>query len=216
MIFIFLLSEESLSTNNEDYDIDEEIEDGEFPSSPERVIHFDNLSRKIKDLHSDFISGDLDPRPGFQRGYVWDKTKASRLIESILLKVPIPPIYTAQDDDDTEVVIDGQQRLLSIFSFIDGKLPGDKKKFTLSGLKVKKDLNWYSFKDLEKSEQKTILNYSLPLITITKESDKNIRFEIFERLNTGSQPLNHQEIRNCIYRGKYNDFINKLCENDDF
>lgn len=81
-------------------------------------MRYDTMQRKVKDLLSDYSTGDLDPRPSFQRGYVWDKARASKLIESILLNVPLPLIYTAEEQDQREVVIDGQQRLLSVFGFI--------------------------------------------------------------------------------------------------
>ncbi len=130
--------------------------------------------------------------------------------------VPIPVIYTAEEQDGTQIVIDGQQRLKSIFGFIDGKFPKNEKEFTLSGLKMLPDYNGYTFKELDKSQKNIINNYNLSLITITKDSDKDIRFEIFERLNTGSMKLNDQEIRNCIYRGPFNEFLKDLADDSDF
>ena len=185
-------------------------------SGPEKNIYFKTPQRLIKDLYTSYKDGDLDTTPYFQRGYVWDKTKASRLIESIIMGVPIPIVYTAEEQDGTQIVIDGQQRLKSIFGFIDGKFPKNEKDFTLSGLKIKTDYNGYTFKELDKSDKNVINNYNLSLITITKDSDKDIRFEIFERLNTGSMKLNDQEIRNCIYRGPYNEFLKELADDSDF
>lgn len=177
-----------------------------------RIIYFKTPTKQIKHIHMDYKRGDLDVRPAFQRGFVWDIKKASRLIESILLGVPIPVIYTAETEDGREIVIDGQQRLLSIFSFLDGEFPKDKSSFKLKGLKILKELNNKTFKELDKSLQKAIENFALPFIIITKESDADVKFEIFERLNTGSETLNDQELRNCIYRGKYNDLLKELAE----
>ena len=182
----------------------------------ERRITFDNPSRAIKDLYSDYKAGELDVRPYFQRGYVWDKSKASRLIESILLGVPIPVIYTAEEDDGTQSVIDGQQRLISIFSFKDGYFQDKHEKFALSGLKVLTGLNRKSFKELDKITQRKVDSYLIPFIRIKKDSDINVRFEVFERLNTGAVKLNDQELRNCIYRGKYNDLLIELAENKEY
>ena len=84
-------------------------------------------------------------QPDFQRYFVWDTKKSSRLIESALLDIPLPVIYLSEEKDGREYVIDGQQRLTAFFSFIDGEFP-DKKEFKLSGLKVYKDLNRKSFK----------------------------------------------------------------------
>ena len=179
-----------------------------------RKIYFKTPTKQIKHVYTDYKRGDLDVRPAFQRGFVWDIKKASRLIESILLGVPIPVIYTAEIEDGTEIVIDGQQRLLSIFSFLDGTFPKNNKPFKLKGLGVLKELNNKTFKELDKPIQKVIENYSLPFIIITKDSDSDVKFEIFERLNTGSVKLNDQELRNCIYRGKYNDLLKELSEDD--
>lgn len=194
-------------------DINAEIDQQEIS---DRKIHFTTPDRKIKDLYDDWKNGDLDPRPAFQRGYVWDNKKASRLVESVLMRVPIPVVYTAELDDSREIVIDGQQRLLSLFGFIDGKFPKNNEVFKISGLEVLTELNGSMYKDWEKNIQRAFCNYTLPMITISKESNSNIRFEIFERLNTGSVKLNDQELRNCIYRGSYNDFCCHLAKNEDF
>ncbi len=203
---------EHLEDEFEDTD-DQDLDDF---SGSEKNIYFKTPQRLVKDLYTSYKDGDLETTPYFQRGYVWDKTKASRLIESIIMGVPIPIIYTAEEQDGTQIVIDGQQRLKSIFGFIDGKFPKNEKDFTLSGLKIKTDYNGYTFKELDKADKNVINTYNLSLITITKDSDKDIRFEIFERLNTGSMKLNDQEIRNCIYRGSYNEFLKELADDSDF
>jgi uncharacterized protein with ParB-like and HNH nuclease domain len=87
---------------------------------------------EIESLYNRYKRGKLILQPNFQRDFVWDAPKASRLIESALLDIPIPMIYLAEEEDGTELVIDGQQRLTSFFSFIDGYFP-DKKSFKLSG-----------------------------------------------------------------------------------
>jgi len=179
-------------------------------------MHFDTMQRKVKDLMSDYIDGDLDPRPSFQRGYVWDKKRASRLVESILLNVPLPLVYTAEEEDQTEVVIDGQQRLLSVFGFITGKFPKDGSGFKLSGLKLLEQLNGKDFKSLEDKERKAIQRYIFQIIRISNNSHPDVKFEIFERLNSGSVTLNAQELRNCVYRGTFNDTLRELANFNDF
>lgn len=205
--------------SEKDAELFDEKEGGEEPSEiteGQRRIHFTTPDRKIQDLHTDYRRGDLDTRPPFQLGYVWDQKKASRLIESVILRVPIPVIYTAEEQDGSEIVIDGQQRLLSLFSFIDNSFPKTGEPFKLTGLDVLKELNGTAFKDWDRPRQKQFQSYSLSMITITKDSDKDVRFEIFERLNTGSVKLNDQELRNCVFRGSYNDFIRELADNADF
>ena len=83
-------------------------------------------------------------------------------------------------------------------------------------MQVLKELNNKSFKELDRNLQKAFEKYGLQTIVITKDSDIDVKFEIFERLNTGSVKLNDQELRNCIYRGKYNDFIKELSNDEDF
>lgn len=155
-----------------------------------------------------FQRGDLILDPEFQRRYVWDNKKASLLIESILLEVPIPVIYLAEEDGKF-TVIDGQQRLRSFFRFLNNE-------FKLRGLSVLSELNGKYFKDLDKEKQRKIEDATLRVIEIRKESHSDVKFEIFERLNVGAVKLNDQELRNCIYRGKYNDLIKELAEDRDF
>jgi hypothetical protein len=204
--------------NDLELSFDDQDEDYEDTSSVNAFtpMHFDTMARKVKDLLSDYASKDLDPRPTFQRGYVWDKGRASRLVESILLNVPLPLIYTAEEDDQREVVIDGQQRLLSVFGFIQGKFPKDNTKLRLSGLKLLKALNGKTYDQLEDSEKKSIQKYIFQIIRISNESHADVKFEIFERLNSGSVTLNAQELRNCVYRGNFNDVLRQLAELDDF
>jgi hypothetical protein len=225
--FCISLEQELSSTNENNANIDLFDENPEPETTVEEEetkktnIYFTTPNRKIQDLVSDWKRGNLDPRPTFQRGYVWDRTKASRLVESVLLRVPIPAVYTAEETDGSEIVIDGQQRLLSLFSFYDGIFPkknskGEQETFKLTGLRVLKDLNGTSFKEWQKPQQREFLNYPIPLTTITKDSDPEVRFEIFERLNSGAQTLNDQELRNCVYRGNYNDLIRDLASSSDF
>jgi hypothetical protein len=106
-------------------------------------------------------------------------------------------------------VIGGQQRLTALFRFLDNQL-------SLSGLKARPDLNGKQFKDLDKPTQRLVRGCSLRTVVFKNESDENLRFEIFERLNTGAVPLNNQELRNCIYRGPYNELLIKLSADPDF
>ncbi len=200
-----------------DFDDSDEHEDNLSSSGTAfSPMRFDVMQRKVRDLLADYHSKDLDPRPSFQRGYVWDKTRASKLIESIMLNVPLPLIYTAEEADGREVVIDGQQRLLSVFSFIQGKFPRDNSDFKLSGLRLISNLNGRRFSDLDEADRKSIERYVFQIIRISKESNSDVKFEIFERLNSGSVTLNAQELRNCVFRGRFNEVLRELAENDDF
>jgi hypothetical protein len=142
----------------------------------------------------------LSDRPTFQRRYVWSNTLASRLIESILLNVPIPPCYLSQNEEFELDVIDGQQRLYSIYRFLNNQ-------FALSGLEVLTELNALRFHKIPSKLQRKLKTHTLRCILITNESHPEIKFDVFQRLNTNTVPLNAQELRNCIYRGALNSLL---------
>lgn len=179
-----------------------------IPKEARKVIwHAKDFS--TKQLYEMWKDGELNIQPEFQRFEVWDSTKKSRLIESALLDVPIPPIYIAEENDNKYSVVDGQQRLRAFFDFFDGNL-------ALRGLLVLRELNGKEFAELEKEDKSRLWNFTPHVIIIKKESHPDIKFEIFERFNTGSVKLNDQELRNCIYRGEYNNLLKELSENRDF
>ncbi|MGL4911511.1 MAG: HNH endonuclease family protein [Romboutsia sp.] len=168
------------------------------------------MTTKIRNEYKDFtiellalkvMSGEIDLQPDFQRDYVYDDIKASYLVESILIDMPIPTIYLC-DEDETYEVIDGQQRLTTVKRFLNNDFP-------LKKLKYLPDLNDKYFKDLDKKQKKQFTDFSLKTIIITPD-DNNTKYELFERLNTGASSLNAQEIRNCIYRGHFNDLLKEL------
>lgn len=212
-----------MEENNNEISIDQpEDADSEELDVPElkRKVYTEQGDPEIDSLYRKWKDGDLDIQPDFQRGFVWDITKASRLIESILLDIPLPVIYLSQEKDGREYVIDGQQRLTSFFSYFDGKLPDPQlpfgKDFKLTNLNVFTEIVGKFFKDLPKELQKKIRYYKIRTITFRKESEQDLKFEVFERLNTGSVSLNDQELRNCIYHGKYNDLLWELSEDKIF
>jgi uncharacterized protein with ParB-like and HNH nuclease domain len=170
---------------------------------------------EIESLHGKKKRGRLILQPDFQRQYVWDDTKASRLIESAILGIPLPVIYLSEEKDGKEYVIDDQQRLTSFFSYIDGKFPDDRP-FKLTGLNVYKDLNGKRFDELTEELQDKVRYYKIRAITFLKDSSETLKFEIFERLNTGSVQLNDQELRNCLYRGKLNAALKEMAADADF
>jgi hypothetical protein len=206
--------------NNLDYadsDIDgddEDNEDNEFGNvlEPKRRILTRNLDEPVESTTQRIVRGRLILQPEFQRQYVWPKSKASSLIESILLGIPLPSFYMAELPSGKWEAVDGQQRLTSINAFIQGRFPsGEPAK--LSRLRIRKDLNGKTFSQLPDDDQETIQNYSLRVILIEREADPNLKYEVFERLNSGSQVLSDMELRNCIYRGPYNDLLKDLTEN---
>lgn len=153
--------------------------------------------------------------PSFQRGYVWTVSQASKLVESFLLGLPVPGVFFYRDrESQTLLVIDGQQRLRTIFSFFEGLLPFSQKKFYLRDINPK----WGGkvFSDLNDSD-KIKLKDSVLRATIVDQinpKDNSSIFHIFERLNTGGTILKPQEVRNCLYQGEFNDTLKELNNNE--
>jgi len=174
-----------------------------------RKIFTDKSDPKVGSLYQDEQAGDLVLAPIFQRRKVWDDKRSSRLVESAILEVPLPVFYLAESPDGTQEVIDGQQRLTALFRFMSNE-------YALSSLKALPGLNGKYFRDLDTPTQKAIKNCTVRVVLFKKESDPNLRFDIFERLNTGAVPLNDQELRNCIYRGPYNDLLLELSRDPDY
>ena len=200
---------------NEPEIIESQEEQEEADLSAQRVIRTTSADSEVGGMYLKYKRGRLNVQPSYQRNYVWDSKKASLLIESVLLGIPIPIIYLADDGNGVINVIDGQQRLTSLFCFIDGTFP-DGKKFKLTGLNVFTELKNKTYAELDSALQDKIQEYPLRVITFTADSDPDLQYEIFSRLNTGSVALNDQELRNCIYRGKFNDFIKELAQSQDY
>ncbi|HTS16660.1 MAG TPA: DUF262 domain-containing protein [Verrucomicrobiae bacterium] len=186
----------------------------EIPPAQRQVLT-KSSDPEVKALHDKAKRGRLVLQPEFQRHFVWDRKKSSRLIESALLNIPLPTVYLSEEPDGKEYVIDGQQRLTSFFSFVDGQFPSGST-FKLVGLTAFKDLNGKLFKELPEAQQDRIQDYTVRTVTLLKQSNPDLKFEIFERLNTGSEPLNDMELRNCVYRGSYNGLLKELASDSDF
>jgi hypothetical protein len=154
--------------------------------------------------------GTIDLSPKYQRRFRWDKERQSLLIESFLMNVPVPPIFLNEDKYGQYSVIDGKQRLMAIADFFKGKLE-------LIGLKVFSDINNKTFEDLPIRLQSVLKTRpTLRAIIVLRQSDEDVKFEVFQRLNTGGVTLNPQEIRNSTYPGPLNDLILELSENKQF
>jgi hypothetical protein len=209
--------EEEYLTHEEELEIDAIAEDDvELDvEAGQRKIIWQAKDFSIREFLTMKNDGELILQPLYQRNFVATDLIASKLIESILLDVPIPVVYLAEEQDGSFSVIDGQQRLTSFLSFLEGKFP-DSRPFKLSGLKVLPELNRKLFIDLEGELQKKIRSTTIHSIIIKKESNPDIKFEIFERLNTGSTKLNEDEIRNTVYRGSYIELLAELSENPVF
>ena len=156
----------------------------------------------LRDKHD---RGFLEWQPAYQRQYVWDLKPElpSRLIESLLLEIPIPPLYFGRGAEGKLEVIDGQQRLRTFIDFVSNK-------FALTRLHSMPNLNGKFFRELTEEQQEKIRDAPIRSIVIDAAGRPELRYEIFERLNRGSMVLNEQEIRNCAYRGPFNNLLIEL------
>jgi len=174
-----------------------------LPIFDDREVYTTPSDPDVKTLLGRIEDRSLVLRPKFQRASVWDDKRKSRLIESLLLNLPIPPCFLAEDEDGTRVVVDGQQRLIAIDDFYHGR-------YALTGLEVLSDLNDKKWADLPARHDRKILQRVLRTLVISHHTNPELRFIIFERLNTGAVPLFDQEIRNATLSGSMNDLLDEL------
>ncbi len=175
-----------------------------------RKIRTQAYDKSVEDTVNMIRNNRIYMQPDYQRNsQVWDYKTSSQLIESILLNVPIPPIYVAEEDDGSWNIIDGLQRLTSFKNFYDGK-------FKLRGLDSLKELNRQNYETLNPNAKRILDNGLLRIILITKESHPEMKYDVFMRLNRGSVKLTEQELRNCMYRGSLNTLLKELCWNESF
>lgn len=146
--------------------------------------------------------------PEYQRDFTWDEVRQSKLIESIILGLPIPFIFVAENKDSSWEIVDGSQRIRTIHSFINNNL-------CLQELKSIKSLNGYRFKELDTSRQGKILNTALRIIVLAEETTDDIKKDMFERINRGSDLLKPMEKRKGIYTGEFTTFVHDYCATSD-
>lgn len=202
----------------------DDIEQGQEPYEhiKERKVVIQPYDYAVRTLMDMIIEEDLVLEPDYQRKYQWDDLKASRFIESISLNIPVPVIYLAEENDGTFSVIDGQQRLTSLFRFLKAEelnsvFPdAELNPLVLQGLKILPEINGKSYKKIDRQQKSTISKRPIRCIVVLNDSDEALKFEVFERLNTGSAELTDQEVRNCVYRGSYNKLIKQLSEYQKF
>ena len=178
--------------------------------------------RETKDYSLDYLRFALRPGedlidvdPSYQRRLRWSRPKRSLFIESFLLNIPIPAIYLYEKDYNEYEVIDGRQRLESIRDYLTNN-------FALVGLEYWPELNGKRFDDLPPVLQKGLLRRSLPAVVLlaetrkAEEDDLNVRTVLFDRLNTGGEKLNPQELRNALYSGAFNRMLIELARSRPF
>ena len=148
-------------------------------------------------------------QPDFQRNHVWDIQRKSLLIESIMLRIPIPAFYFQEDIEGNQMVIDGLQRLSTIYSFM-------KNEFHLTGLQYLKTYEGCCYSDLNKKYMVRIQDTQLVVNVLDSKCSEQVKFDVFRRVNTGGVPLNSQEIRNIMATNSVRALLKKMSQSQDF
>lgn len=194
-----------------------------------REIRTDGYAMSIGEWISLYEKEELDIHPEFQRFFRWSDTQKTNLIESILLGIPLPPIFVSQRTNGIWDVVDGLQRLSTIFQLL-GILKDEKKKLVaplvLQGTKYLPSLDELQWDDIENPKKSLPLEVQLSLkrsklsvSIILKESDENAKYDLFQRLNTGGSELSPQEVRNCLLlmmNKKMFEWLRTLSKHDSF
>ncbi|MCI8946524.1 MAG: DUF262 domain-containing protein [Lachnospiraceae bacterium] len=201
----------------DDADEEERNEDVKYNPYNPKLIRVDTKPFSIKQINEMIEDEDIDLSPDFQRGFVWnDITRKSRLIESLLLRIPIPVFYFAQDGEGKFQVVDGVQRLTVISSFM-------KNEFRLKNLEYLVECNGKYFKKenaksdcLEDMYVRRIEQTQLFINVIDPQTPGKVKYDIFKRINTGGKVLNAQEIRNCLANAQTREFLHELSGSEHF
>jgi hypothetical protein len=194
-----------------------------FPEALEQQDFADgilSIAPELRKLHTetyDFTVGTMVEKlgdksifiPNFQRRYVWTEQQASRLIESLIIQCPVPVIYLNQESNETLSVIDGNQRLTSIQRYLENQ-------FALKGLTAYPELEGSRFWELDPRFQRHIQNRTLRCIVILKDTHPQVKFDVFERLNSGATKLTPQELRHGLYYGDLMTLATKAVKDSGF
>ncbi|MGW4250819.1 GmrSD restriction endonuclease domain-containing protein [Streptomyces californicus] len=169
----------------------------------------------VRELVRMITEEELNASPSYQRKFRWTESDESLFVESVFLGLPIPPIFVATNVGFQWEVVDGLQRLSTLAHFLarDAREAieiGRESPLRLQSLEKLTELNGYCFTDLPKNLQVYIGRQPLQVISLTDKSDMQARFDVFERLNRGGIQLTAQEVRACVYQGRFNDFIDEL------
>ena len=199
-------------------DVIEEEKNEEFSNDDLFNITSWGADPSVRELIMQYEEGDIE-KPELQRKYVWTKKTASRFVESLLLGLPVPSIFLANNEvTGKRLIVDGYQRLRTLVDFIsEGIWHGDDTVFRLVNSDII-NVRWRgkTFKELSDVDKRRLKNYTIHAIIFEQKQPLNDSgmFQIFERINTGGMTLNDQEVRNCVYQGALNTLLFELNKND--
>jgi hypothetical protein len=186
-----------------------------------RKVDADNFDVTVRELVRMSNEGELTRAPEYQRQFRWDEEQESKLVESIFLGLPVPAIYVATNRDGTWELIDGLQRVSTLIHYVADSpeslaAVGKGAPLELAGLAKLSFFNGMTFAALPTSLQLTFLKGPLRLTALSDKSDVDVRFDLFERLNTGGIALAPQQIRTCVFRGRFSELLRELASLEDF
>lgn len=212
------MEEKELNDNLEFENEETEEVSESTPDELSKIVSY-NIANTVEVLKFKIDNEEIDLKPEFQRDFVWDINRASLFIDSLITNLPIPSIFLGKSkEDETYKVIDGQQRLKSVYFFMEGKFitKGQEQIFDLRKLEGR-DWDGKTYAELDEKYKRRIRNAVLNT-TIIEDIDANpkVVHDIFHRLNTGGMSLTDQEVRNCVYNGTFNDQIIDLNRNQDW
>ena len=193
---------------------DEEI-NSKYSSRELRIVTESNREQLPNFVEAMKRPGWMKLRPSYQRRPRWDRERQSRLIESFIMNIPVPSLFVYESDLAKYEVMDGQQRITAIFEFYTNR-------YRLEGLQQWPELNGRIYDTLPSETRKGLDRRSISYTVLLKESASTteeealLRQQVFERLNTGGVQLSHQEIRNSLYQGKFNDLLLTVARNHLF
>lgn len=185
-----------------------------------RLVSFDSYDVTIKQLLDMYEAGHVFVPPEYQRQFVWGAERQSQLIESAFLGIPIPSLFMATNPDSTWEVVDGVQRIGTLAHFVGTpellKAIGRDSALQITGLEKLPDMVDLKFIDLPGPMQLMFTTRPIRVTVLNDKSDMSVRFDLFERLNTGGISLTDQEIRNCVYRGPFNEDLKECATDPNF
>ena len=186
-----------------------------------RKVDVDHFDVTIRELVRMAVDGELQRAPEYQRKFRWDHSDESKLVESLFLGLPVPSIFVATNTDGTWELVDGLQRISTIIHYTttdESELKQVEKDapLQLEGLEKLSSFNNLKFTDLPTPIRLAFQKRSIRVTALSDKSDDVVRFDLFERLNTGGIALSPQEVRACIFRGKFAELIRDLSEDQTF
>ncbi|HHH4870611.1 DUF262 domain-containing protein [Escherichia coli] len=180
-----------------------------------KTVAYDSKDYTIELLVNKYFTG-IDKEdneiyvPEYQRDFVWSESRQSKLIESIVLGLPVPPIFVAENSNGRLEIVDGSQRIRTLNAFLNENLK-------LCNLDKVTKLNGMTFEDFDISRKRKFKNTTIAVFVLSESANDEVKNDLFERINKGSDILRNMETRKGVYRGAFTDFIYKTCaKNDEF